>query len=266
MKCSRALVALALALTGAESANIQTGNGAFLLNIGAVAETGPKQLLRVCNACAKLSSVTVSVFGGEKLGTWKQGDEIPSTAELLDDLRDSKELGTLKRKECKDFAPKLKKGSRLDFSYEGVPMGSYTVGDVSPEAVMTLVVHQPNAKSDKIGFKSHAFKPSEKAQVAVMGAYQLQSKIGEAVLKGPGMKDVSLSRDSVLALNGGSYNVSMPGVKNDLPLYFKGGEVYVVVAGPAPSDLVMYPQDKAAACTYAPAGALLLSLLAFLIH
>merc|ERR1719420_1964436 len=166
----------------AAAGQFRRGNG----NTNVVKPIEFSHRLRVCNAYPYATPMDVLLDGSDKL----TGDD------------------PMSYKTCRDFAPQLKAGDKLEFKVGDATAGTFSVADLpSSDAVLLLVIHRHDTLSTAVAFESHVFANLLNAQVAVIDTYK-----GKATAT-PRIKEAARSEElrysSVVAVNPGRYEVEL---------------------------------------------------------
>lgn len=165
-------------------------------------------------------------------------------------------------KTCRDFETPLKPGDKLNFKVGDASAGTFSVSDLpNNDAIMLLVIHRHDTLSTAVSFESHIFANLLNAQVAVIDTYKGVVKAKLRITDpdgGDGPKTEELRYNSVVALNQGTYDVSLANpTGSELT---KSGfvavnrESYVILrtgveaqqGDSYPEELVVFPQSDSA--------------------
>lgn len=185
-------------------------------------------------------------------------------AAALDVYRDEAEKLTkdspMPYKSCRDLAPALKSGDKLEFKVGDASAGSFSVADLPDnDATLLLVIHRHDTMSTAVSFESHVFGNAANAQVAVIDAYKgkkrASPKIRDIVANHKKSRNEDLRYDSVVAVGQGSYDVVLDDDKGNevakSSFVALDKECYVVMrtgveaegGEPFPEELVVFPQS-----------------------
>lgn len=171
-------------------------------------------------------------------------------------------------KQCKDFTVPLEEGDQLDFKAGGLDVGTfYATGLPKSASSLLLIPHRRSPHAVGVSFESHAFAELKSPQIAIIDAFRgAGSRNGkvhiiEAAEEGAGKTQVEeeLKFNSVVAVNPGSYHISLTGTGGDnatvVPLKAADATKYVVMrlgiegdskhANRFPLELVVYPNSAA---------------------
>jgi predicted nucleic acid-binding Zn-ribbon protein len=222
-----------------------------------------KQTLRVCNAYPPNTPLNI----------WVGKEQINEDA--------------LQYKQCADFTPKLKDGSKLDFkALDSTVLGTFTISSLPQnDATLLMVIYRHDAVSTAVSFESHVFADSEQAQVTVIDTYRGQKASDVRILDKRDKKNTTeqLRYKSVVAVTPGIYEVELKDVASGATealdsLVAVPNEAYVVVRcgiesphGDFPQEVFVFPHSDpkyfSAASSWRPVGALVASLMAlFSLH
>jgi len=185
----------------------------------------------------------------------------------------------LQYKQCRDMSLELEEGERLDFKVDGYSIGIFhATGLPKTSNKLLLVPHLKGPGTLLASFDSHAYSDSHTSQLAVVDAY-VGNPVGALQIKERGMrmkkaKEESLRPNSVVALNAGSYQVSLADVEDKVigAMNVRVGEetkhvaMRVGVEGYFEQELVVYPQAESSdsARAYPALVALTASIACFL--
>eukprot|EP00933_Yihiella_yeosuensis_P020162 TRINITY_DN1623_c0_g1_i2.p1 TRINITY_DN1623_c0_g1~~TRINITY_DN1623_c0_g1_i2.p1 ORF type:complete len:275 (+),score=71.17 TRINITY_DN1623_c0_g1_i2:78-902(+) len=185
-----------------------------------------------------------------------------STAEALQVFVGAKDTNNpVKFQACADYDADLSSGVRIGFKNDGMNVGAFAVNEVPFSAGrLLLVVHNAEAESDDIAFKSHIFGSSYDAQVAMIDL----SQKGAPFILTDGKESDNLKTDNVVELGEGAWQVTQKGTPKGLAgkmgYEFKAGQDYVVMrTGPGLKDVTVFPRVevpfKGAGSTHKTGGA-----------
>eukprot|EP00933_Yihiella_yeosuensis_P076634 TRINITY_DN864_c0_g2_i1.p1 TRINITY_DN864_c0_g2~~TRINITY_DN864_c0_g2_i1.p1 ORF type:complete len:217 (+),score=49.91 TRINITY_DN864_c0_g2_i1:95-652(+) len=176
-------------------------------------------------------------------------------------LQTSSLESSLKYQECKDFSNALEQKDIIAFKVAGKKIGGFQVSEVpSFDSVLLLVVYEERGD---VAFKSHAFNPGGKAQVALVKTFAGSLSSSISIQKDG--KTESFPYDSSLSLDSGNYELKSEDFKT--PVSLTSSKVYVIMStGPTQQDTIIYPKDgileeKSGVAAIAPNG-LVLAVLA----
>jgi uncharacterized protein (DUF2141 family) len=177
----------------------------------------------------------------------------------------------MRYKECREFSPELKAGTKLKFKVAGKAAGAFAVSELpSADAVLLLVVYRRDEATEAVAFESHVFTKLINAQIAVLDAYRGSGKSSARIQdtrEAKTKRSEDLRYDSVVALNPGIYEVVLQTDNGDSKasqeLVALNRESYVIVrCGVEPHDgtpvypeeLVVYPHSDPEALLGAATG------------
>lgn len=144
-----------------------------------------KYTLRVCNSYASEGKLEVAK-GKEKIAE------------------------ALPYKECKDTSTDLKSGDKIEFNFDGIEAGTFSIQDLPQnDATLLLMITRHDAVSSAVAFESHVFANLSNSQIAILDMYRGAAK---STIKIEDKADAKLTRsedlryDSVVAVNPGKYD------------------------------------------------------------
>mmetsp|Transcript_97034 Transcript_97034/g.307807 ORF Transcript_97034/g.307807 Transcript_97034/m.307807 type:complete len:279 (+) Transcript_97034:58-894(+) len=178
--------------------------------------------------------------------------------------------GPLAYKECRDFAPQLLEGDRLEFKVGDDTAGTFAVGELpANDAVLLLVVQRHDQLSTAVSFESHTFAAGvESPQIAVIDTYKgsarSTARIADVVRADEhhaAGRDEELRFDNAVAVSPGAYEVMLAGsdgeMKANSSFVALNRESYVVLRTGVeaktpgqqsyPQELIVYPQSPVGA-------------------
>lgn len=183
-------------------------------------------------------------------------------------------------KQCREMSLELEEGERLDFKVDGYSIGIFhATGLPKNSAKLLLVPHLKGPGTLLASFDSHAYSDApHTSQLAVVDAY-VGNPVGSLQIKERGMrmkkaKDEELRPHSVVALNAGSYQVSLQDVEEKVigASNVRVGDetkhvaMRVGVEGYFEQELVVFPnsQDQSSSTRAYPVFGALVASIAFL--
>lgn len=161
-------------------------------------------------------------------------------------------------KQCKEFSLPLEEGDQLDFKAGELFVGSfYSTGLPKSAASLLLIPHRRSAHSVGLSFESHAFTEAHSPQIAVIDAFKgakdkvetvkiSQNLPASSAKAAPTRIEEDLKFNSVVAVNPGSYEISLAGTGGIFPLKADGASKHVIMRLGADGDLAKgnrYPQE-----------------------
>jgi len=177
--------------------------------------------LRICNAYT----------GGEPFDVYRNEVEIHKSLEY---------------KACFESTDDLRSGDRVNFKVKGLSTGSFTIDQLPTEdAVLMLVIKRRDMASLATSFASHVFANLQSPQVAIMDAYKGKDNTVVQLKNEEDNKLASVSYDSVVAIDEGSYQAKLKDNKKEYGFEAVQRECYTVLRlgmdGKNPADLVVFP-------------------------
>ncbi|CAJ1401904.1 unnamed protein product [Effrenium voratum] len=201
----------------------------------------------------------------------------PADAPVQVDLNEVTIRKALEYKSCFEYTGDMRSGDNVNFKVAGLGSGSFTIDDLPKEdAVLVLVVRRHDKASMAVSFTSHVFARLSGPQVALLDTFQGSSDSVVEIQQKEEDKTETLRYNSVMALDEGSYKVTLHDrdSKQEYPLEAESDEAYVIIRCGVDSEvlrsykeeLILYPASaddkdaKAAAYPMAISWALLLAL------